>query len=86
MESLNGLNSKCFLLMSPLLESNHIDSFEAFVLGHAIGKNGTQRFKSILDTLEKLLTLKRAYRVPQKMLEPVFCLMLESNWSLVCCM
>ena len=75
--------SKCFSCLSPLMDEKLIDSYDAFVLGHALGKNGANKYESIIKTFEKILLLKNVYQAPQNLVNTVHCLILEQNWDYV---
>lgn len=79
----HAVNAKCFRSVSPLLDNKLFDSFDAFTLGHAIGKSSTRFFRSIIGTFEKFVVLKKVYQLSQQTLEPVYWLMLEDNWDIV---
>jgi len=82
-EIINNRSSQCFIFLQPLLENNAIDSYDAFLFGHSLGKHGAQNLNSIVSTMEKILILKKAYEVSQRALNTAYCLILEQNWSIV---
>ena len=82
-DALNTQNSKCFAMLSSLMDSNILSPHDAFLFGFELGKNTIKNLNHIIDLMKKILKLKVGYSTTQKELDFIYHLALEQNWTLV---
>ena len=78
MSQIISISSKCFNFLGPVLKENLIDSQDSFVLGSILGKD-PDHFDFIMDTMERIIILKKTYDMDHDTLDTIYSLVLEQN-------
>jgi len=75
--------SDSFKFLLPLIENELLDSQEIFILGYSLGKRKQKNFNHIINTMAKLLALRKFSNIKKDNLDAVYSLMTEQNWNTV---
>jgi len=75
--------SDSFKFLLPLIEDELLDSQEIFILGYSLGKSKQKNFNHIIDTMARLLALKKPPNTNKNNLDAVYSLMMEQDWNTV---